>query len=54
MKRKQLLGHLVVTKEAIEDMLVMSVSDRLAWLDQTRSFLAKTLPARIKRQWKSK
>ena len=43
---------LMVTQEAIEDFLKLSISERLRWLDEMRAFLSRTLPSSIKRNWK--
>ena len=39
----------MVTEEAIRDFAQLSTRDRLAWLDQARTFLDRTLPAKQKR-----
>ena len=46
--------RLTVTREAIKDFSLLTIQDRLQWLDQMRQFLSKTLPKRTQRIWNSR
>ena len=50
-KKKTNSVKLVVTQEAIDDFRKLSVSQRLNWLDEMRTFLSKTLPPETKLSW---
>lgn len=43
--------HLInVSHEAIEDFRGLTTAQRLAWLDEMREFLSKTLPKKARRK----
>lgn len=44
-------NNLVVTEEAIQDFVRMSVSQRIQWLDETRAFLIRTLSPQAQKRW---
>lgn len=44
-------AKLVVSKEAIFDFISSSIENRLRWLDESRTFLSKTLPPQTKKRY---